>query len=167
MRDLQILITLAMVAVSNYTYAQGCGIIPPDTGSCGPISPPVFENFEWSSGTGLTQVIKMLGYNASSSCFQTTSGTQYAGQLALQPTTGWGNVSRKVWISGSPGGAPVSSKCTAEGAGPVIRWTQYDNRYCDLQPETVYYLNFQNTTNCPSGVNCSSYLQRLDNGNPY
>ena len=116
---------------------------PPVDSSCSAESQElVFETLDWSNQGGQTVVNSTRTVSASR--FTTTAGSSFAGYVTVVPTTGTGDVTRKIWISQCPGGAPVSAKCEDTGTEARVTWTQFDNAYCDLNTNTTYYLNYQN-----------------------
>ncbi len=77
------------------------------------------------------------------------------------------SLSRKMWISDCPGGAPVSSCAQKVGADLTWRWTQGANYwgYCALQTNKDYYLNVQMISTCPYVGGCRATTQHKSNHN--
>ena len=163
MRYLQILITLAMVAVSNYTFAQGCGQpvpIPIDdtTGSCGTAGQDlVIDTLSMENLSGTTLLDQ--GTAISSSRFTTTASTSGTGTAILGEFPGSTAATRHIWVSACPGGPALGSSCDASGFEPGVALTkdQSARRACVLDTSTTYYLNYQ-STNC-SGNSCKMVRQ--------
>jgi hypothetical protein len=163
MRYLHILITLAMVAVSNYTYAQGCGQpVPIPPGSCGTAGQElVFETLDWSNPPSTTTTFNQ-GTDISSSKFRTTTSTSYSGGVVLAHTPG-ASATHNIWISQCPGGPQLVQErdsCRKSGSGEtIVLWTQgaAKARSCNLELDTDYYINYQ-ATDC-SGSACKFIRQ--------
>jgi hypothetical protein len=139
---------------------------PIDVGDCGTESQDlVFETLSWDQQPGQTLLtIPRDGVIASK--VTTTSSRTYYGNVNLVPTSGTGYVTRKLWISSCPGGPPVDHRynaigygCTSTGSETSVRWSQEvapsNALHCKLQPNTTYYLNYENV-NCNAGT-CGAY----------
>lgn len=100
--------------------------------------------------------------------FTTTGGGSYGGTINIAEAASFESVIRKVWISECPGGAPIATRCNAEGVSTrTVRWAQITGyRYCELEKNKDYYLNFMNTANCGAGQTCTSYRSILTNKKP-
>ncbi len=101
--------------------------------------------------------------------FTTTANRNYSGDINISETTGNELVSRRMWISRSPGGdALPASRCSTEGvSGRKISWAQTANFLrCSLDTNTTYFLNVKNVRNCSSGRLCEFYRNIGTSGNP-
>jgi hypothetical protein len=124
---------------------------PGDDDTCGGEGQElVFETLDWAQQPGQT-VIPIPREGAISSQFTTTTSTTNSGVIALVSTSGTGYVTRNMWISTCPGGAPVEQAyngCISTGTEASVKWSQgtatRSRTTCMLQPSTVYYLNYSN-----------------------
>ncbi|RVU30315.1 Ig-like domain-containing protein [Neptunomonas marina] len=126
------------------------------------------QSINWASPGG-QETIKTQGTTeVFSRPFTTTSGGSYGGTINIAEGATFENVVRKVWISECPGGPAISAKCETEGVSSrTIRWGQVAGyRYCELDKNTDYYLNMQNTANCSGQSTCTGYRSILTNKKP-
>jgi hypothetical protein len=156
---------------------------PPPPGQCGTLGQElVFETLNWKSQPGTVKI--SIGKTDKASKIVTTSSTQYAGAIAVVPTTAQGQVWRRVWISECPGTAPLDqttskynyvngqivietvNKCDVGGTQLQLNWSQEANpstlTACKLETETEYYINYSND-GCNSS-DCPMYRSTGNNG---
>ncbi len=89
--------------------------------------------------------------------FKTSDSTTSHGRFQYQTPPSTPAATVITWVSLTPGGVELSAACSR---GPAVKtysftWTQFDNRYCDLLPSQVYYLNIRHTdvNNPASSIN--------------
>lgn len=97
--------------------------------------------------------------------FRTTANPSYAGQFSTVAAS-FGIGQRRVWISKCAGGQSMGPRCEASGNGSaVVRWSQSKQRgYCDLEPNSAYWLNAQ-AVQCPN-AGCTFYRNIYTNQQP-
>ena len=126
------------------------------------------DKINWAKPGSQTR-IDLAKTGSVATAFTTTGGTSYAGQISVASTTGNSGVTREVWVSTCPGGEPLPDpKCSATGtSSTVIPWYQgpATSRYCNLAPNTNYYINYKNV-NCTSSF-CDVYRNLYNNNKPY
>ena len=101
--------------------------------------------------------------------FTTTGNPLYAGSVNVAETTGHEGVTRRLWISTSPGGpALANSRCSSEGnSNRKLSWGQSAMFLrCPLATNTTYFLNLQNVQGCSATASCGFYRNTVTNLKP-
>jgi hypothetical protein len=115
---------------------------------------PVFETLNWKSQPRKIHVT--TGKLGVSSKFITSTSRTYKGYFSAVPDSQSGHLTRRMWFSECPGGAPIvraykqsgvtKNACDVTGVQPAITWSQEVNpayvTQCKLDPNKQYYLNY-------------------------
>jgi len=122
-----------------------------------------------NAGQGRSRIIIGLDNSVLVQPFRTTSNPELAGAINIAEAAGYENVTRRMWISETPGGESITDpRCDHEGVSTLakISWSQGENRLrCELNTDTNYYLNIQQTARCDSGEDCPFYRSMVTNAN--
>jgi hypothetical protein len=114
----------------------------------------VFETLNWKSQP--RKITVTTGKNGVSSKFVTSSSRTYKGYFAAAADTLSGSLTRRMWFSECPGGAPIvrsyrvsgvtKNACDVSGVEPKLSWSQESapaySTQCKLDPNKQYYLNY-------------------------
>lgn len=114
----------------------------------------VFETINWANQP--RKITITTGRNGVSSKFVTTASRSYRGYFAAAADTQSSSLTRRMWFSECPGGAPIvrsyrvsgvtKNACDVSGVEPKLSWTQESNpaftTQCKLDPSKLYYLNY-------------------------
>lgn len=114
----------------------------------------VFETLNWKSQP--RKITVTTGKTGVSSKFVTSGSRTYKGYFAAAADSLSGSLTRRMWFSECPGGAPIvrnytskgvtSNACDVSGVEPKLSWSQESNpvylTQCKLDPNKQYYLNY-------------------------
>lgn len=114
----------------------------------------VIETLNWKSQP--RKITVTTGKAGVSSKFVTSTSRTYKGYFAAAADSSSGHLTRRIWVSECPGGAPIvrsytskgviSNACDVSGVEPKLSWSQEANpayvTQCKLQPNKQYYLNY-------------------------
>lgn len=105
--------------------------------------------------------------------FTTTSNPEYTGQLSIIYFSNAGRVSKDLWLSECPGGAPVtalsSGVCEKRSQQADLYWqqSQKDAYRCTLKTNHRYFFNIRNAPgSCTVSSGCGSKVQHITNQKP-
>lgn len=93
--------------------------------------------------------------------FTTTDDPNYSGDVKIFEVVGTERVSRRLWISKTPGGAPVGRRASSEGVSLIkLGWKQGGGTFFRqaLKTNTTYYLNVENVSGCSIHRGCGFYM---------
>ncbi|WP_299979793.1 cadherin repeat domain-containing protein [uncultured Pseudoteredinibacter sp.] len=149
------------VTVNNDPADDGGG----GGGACGALPSNVnLTSAVWDlDNPGNTEQINVARTDIRSIPFETPAAAVSSGYFAFTSVTGTSRVRRSAWISECPGQQPdldsVAWGCKGEGTSQTQVKFQIGQSgwYCDLQPNTRYYINVVNE-NCTSST-CNVYRQ--------
>lgn len=114
----------------------------------------VIETLNWSSQP--RKITITTGKDGVSSKFVTSSSRSYKGYFSGYADSASGHLTRRMWFSECPGGAPIvrsytvkgvtKNACDVSGVEPALSWTQESNpgyvTQCKLDPNKLYYVNY-------------------------
>lgn len=105
-----------------------------------------FDITSWPKEANKTVTIPKGGIVASK--FTTGAGTSAYAKFLFEARAASPYPGTDFWVSRTPGGAAISSKCSRSGVSMIfsLDWTQGSNsRKCQLAPSTTYYMNMKHT----------------------
>lgn len=114
----------------------------------------VFETLNWKSQP--RKITVTTGKQGVSSKFVTSASRSYKGYFAAAADTLSSSLTRRMWFSECPGGAPIvrsykqsgitKNACDVSGVEPKLSWSQEASpvyvTQCKLDPNKQYYLNY-------------------------
>ena len=115
----------------------------------------VFETINWASQP--SKITVTTGRAGVASKLVTSSSNSYKGYFIAVADTLSSSLTRRMWFSECPGGAPivrnytsggvVKNACDVSGAEPKLTWSQEVTpslvTQCKLEPSKRYYLNYK------------------------
>jgi len=114
----------------------------------------VFETLNWTNQP--RKITVTTGKTGVASSFVTSGSRSYKGYFAAAADSLSGSLTRRMWFSECPGGAPIvraytvkgvtQNACDVTGVEPKLSWSQEANpvyvTQCKLQPNKQYFLNY-------------------------